>query len=403
MTGGCDNKAADARARPAGPDTTGPIAELCRCTAIADDLVRRWQQLADAAIEPNIFYHPALLIPALQQFCGEPRTRLFLLWQGKAGDSPLAGLLPIGPRDRFGHWPIPHVQNWSHHNSFLGSPLVLPGHEARFWEQLFAALDRSGWPGFLHLNGLVSDGPLALALQSVAQRQRRRCDMVYQEARALLSGSTDPAAYYAAAVRSKKRKELRRQHHRLAELGALGVERRDDDAELSAWIDEFLALEMRGWKGQAGSALRCDPRTERFFREALTHAARAGTLQRLALRLDGQAIAMLVNFRCPPGSFSFKTAYDENYARYSPGVLLQIANLDILHDPMVRWMDSCAAQDHPMIDTLWTGRRPIGRYSIALHGLSRGLMFRAVRTGEQLMDRIKRRPPMGGLAAEHAR
>ena len=58
-----------------------------------------------------------------------------------------------------------------------------------------------------------------------------------------------------------------------------------------------------------------------------------GRLQFRRLDVDGRPVAMLVNFLCPPGSFSFKTAFDEDFAHYSPGVLLQIDNLDILDRP----------------------------------------------------------------------
>ena len=54
-------------------------------------------------------------------------------------------------------------------------------------------------------------------------------------------------------------------------------------------------------------------------------------------------------------------------------------------------MDSCAAEDHPMIDSLWSGRRHIGRFSIELKGLSRTAVFRGVRLGEDLMAHIKKR------------
>ena len=82
-----------------------------------------------------------------------------------------------------------------------------------------------------------------------------------------------------------------------------------------------------------------------------------------ALDLDGRPLAMLVNFLCPPGGFSFKTAFDEGYARFSPGVLLQQANLDLLDHPRIMWVDSCAAPGHPMIDSVWRERRAlVGRH-----------------------------------------
>ncbi len=108
---------------------------------------------------------------------------------------------------------------------------------------------------------------------------------------------------------------------------------------------------------------------------SLEQAAALCKLERLALTLDGQPIAMLANFLTPPGSFSYKTAFDETYARFSPGVLLQRENLALLGRNDVAWCDSCAAPDHPMIDSLWTERRPIGRISLAIGGTLRRSLF----------------------------
>src|SRR3546814_15015132 len=35
------------------------------------------------------------------------------------------------------------------------------------------------------------------------------------------------------------------------------------------WVAAFLAMEQAGWKGQAGSALACDPATEHLFRDVV--------------------------------------------------------------------------------------------------------------------------------------
>jgi hypothetical protein len=99
---------------------------------------------------------------------------------------------------------------------------------------------------------------------------------------------------------------------------------------------------------------------------------------------------MLVNFLCPPGSFSFKTAFDEGFAHYSPGVLLQIDNLDILDRPDIAWMDSCAAQDHPMIDSLWTERRSIVRVTVPLKGWRRRIVWALCRALELASARLQR-------------
>lgn len=366
-------------------------AELIPASALSGDMVSDWVKLASNASEPNIFYEHWLLKPALKYFSISPELRVFLYWAGAPLKSDLLGLLPLGPTKQFGKWPVPNVQNWAHHNCFLGTPLVRTGFENQFWTALFKTLDEKDWPGFLHINGLNVGGPLDEALRSACHRQKRRCDLVYSEARAMLEGQGDAAQYYEQTVRPKKRKELRRQSKRLTELGEVSFAHHQDDTGLKDWIIEFLQLERRGWKGQTGSALDCSSKTRRFFKDTVNLAAKAGQLERHDLRLDGKPLAMLVNFTSGHGSFSFKTAYDEDYARFSPGVLLQLENLKILERPGIDWMDSCAAQDHPMIDTLWSGRRHIGRFSVELKGLSRTAVFRGVRLGEDIMAQIKGR------------
>jgi CelD/BcsL family acetyltransferase involved in cellulose biosynthesis len=205
--------------------------------------------------------------------------------------------------------------------------------------------------------------------------------VVHRRRRAMLDTRLSPDAYFEQAVRGKKRKELRRQRSRLAELGELGFRRLVEKSELSAWCDDYLALERKGWKGKAGTGLATDAAAEAFFRAAAAGAWEAGRLQFLRLDLDGRAIAMLANFLTPPGGFSFKTAFDEDYRRFSPGVLLQVENLRILEDPDILWVDSCAMDHHSMIDGLWRERRSVVRVTVplagarrrAVHALCRGL------------------------------
>ncbi|MGB5723802.1 MAG: GNAT family N-acetyltransferase [Parasphingorhabdus sp.] len=366
-------------------------AVFCPVAEIDANLVAAWSELAVQASEPNIFYEQWFLRPGLTEFDHHPELKLFLLWAGEPGQSQLLGLLPLGPESRFGRWPVPHVQNWMHHNCFLGTPLVLRGFEKLFWEQLLTALDAGDWPGFLHVNGMTIGGPLDSALRALCGDQKRRCDLVHSEARALLQSDLSAQDYHKATLRGKKRKEWRRLTKRLNEQGEVTHARHLDARGLDQWIDEFLQLEKAGWKGEGGSALDSSPNTSAFFQQALAGAAATGQLERRDIRLDGKPLAMLVNFLSAPGAFGFKTAYDENYSRFSPGVLLQIENLKFLDLRVLQWIDSCAAQNHPMIDSLWSDRRHIGRFSIELEGMSRRAFFRSVRLGEGLMGKIKGR------------
>ena len=340
-----------------------------------EDTIAAWDALAHAASEPNPFYESWYLLPSLRAL--DPAGAVVLLVLRAQGE--LVGLLPVRREPRYYGHRLPHWRNWVHANCFAGHPLVARGYERAFWN---AALDwfdhRSGSALFLHLAQCPLGGPLHHALREELAARPRRAATVLCEERALLETTLAPEDYLVASLSGKKRKELRRQHRRLAEEGTLDITRHHDATGVRDWAEAFLALERRGWKGAAGSALACDRRTTALFVEALEGAAQRGRLERLALRLDGRPIAMLASFLAPPGAFSYKTAFDEDYARFSPGVLLQAENLALIERPDLAWVDSCAAQDHPMIDHFWRERRAIACHSIAIGGALRRALFGAL-------------------------
>ena len=336
---------------------------------------RRWDVLAACAAEPNPFFESWYLLPSLRAL--DPRGQVQLL--RFECDGQLAGLLPVAGEMRYYRWPIPHHRSWIHANCFLGIPLVATGMELPFWRALLEWADtNAGTALFLHLSHLALAGPLHDALAVVLAEQGRASALVHREERALLRSKLSPEAYLEAALSAKKCKELRRQHNRLSELGELRFDRRTDGEGLSGWIESFLALEHSGWKGAGASALASHQATRDLFSDALAGAAAQDKLERLTLSLDGQPLAMLVNFLTGPGAFSYKTTFDERYARYSPGVLIQRENLALLERSGIEWCDSCAAADHPMIDRIWRERRAIGRLSISIGGTLRQRLFRAV-------------------------
>ena len=232
---------------------------------------------------------------------------------------------------------------------------------------------------------LVTSQPTCDRLQALCREEGRRCDLVRRHERAFLRSDLDGEAYFEQAVRAKKRKELRRQKRRLEDMGTLRFLRSDGRQDLDGWIDAFLTLEASGWKGQEQSALGSQDRTRALFFDMLGAMAQAGKLELLSLEFEGAPIAMLVNLQSGDGIFSFKTTFDESFARFSPGVLLQIENYAMLDRPDIHWADSCAAPDHPMIDSLWTERREIGRLSIAIGGPLRRKAFDALRWMEDHM------------------
>ena len=364
-------RSASAFARPAAALPAGstlactPWPQLARETEAWDALTRR-------AAEPNPFFESWFLLPSLEQFdaAGEASILRF------ERDGALCGLMPVVRQPQYQRWPIAHWATWLHPNMFFATPLVARGAEAPFWRAVLDWADANpGLALFLHLNTVALDGPVHAALEAVLAEDGRPWAVVERQERALLASGLDAEAYLARALPARKRKDLDRRFRRLGELGAVAFRWESGTDGIEPWIDEFLALEASGWKGAAGSALACDAATDAMFRAGLRGAAARGRLVRLSLRLDDKPIAMLSTFVTPPGAFGFKTAFDEAYARFSPGVLLEREFLSAPARFGLGWCDSCAAAEHSVMNKIWTERRPIGRVSIAIGGPLRRAAF----------------------------
>ena len=373
-----DGRAAARAPLIAVPASPGAHAVIRPAAEAAAALAEEWVALAAQASEPNAFAEHWFFAAALRSVPAGCDIRMIEARRG----GRLIGLLPFEIVRFYARLPVAVVQNWCPDHGFLGTPLVAAGEEEAFWAAALTALNEADLPANLvHLWRMAEDGPVVRALGGA---------IVHRRIRAFLQSDLAPAAYYEQAVRQKKRKELRRLRNRLADLGRVEARILDDRGQLDAWCDAFLALEQAGWKGREGSALACSAKGAAFFREVAAAAWEAERLQFRRLDLDGRPIAMLVNFLCPPGGFSFKTAFDEDFGHFSPGVLLQIENLDLLDRPDLAWVDSCAAQDHPMIDSLWTERRSIVRITVPLAGWKRRLVWACCRALELASARLRR-------------
>lgn len=348
-----------------------------------------WDRLALGASEPNPFLESWYLLPSLEAYDPQGDLRVLRFEH----DGRLAGVLPLVRKARYYGNLLPHLANWQHDNIFLGTPLVAVGCESEFWRAALDWTDRNARSSlFFHLVDLSLDGPVVGALAKVVAAQGREAWVVQREERALLSTTLDAEKYRAAALSAGKRKDLRRRMNRLGELGDVRFVWQDDDAGVDRWSEQFLALEMSGWKGKAGSAMGQDAAKRSIFTQGLAGAALRGRLLRLSLHLNGEPIAMLSTFLTPPGAFGYKTAFDERLGRHAPGVLLESEFLSALDQGRFGWCDGCAAANNSIINGIWRERRSVGKVSIAVGGALRRRIF------GQLVRREKGAIPMGDVA-----
>jgi hypothetical protein len=314
--------------------------------------------LAADALEPNVFYESWMLGAALEHL-EVPPLSLVLVHHRSDG---LTGAFPL-ELARYRGSSIRSLRSWRHEYLFLCTPPISRRHAAGTLGALLRwSASRQSPAPILELDAVRADGPFYQALRSaLADRPSFATDASTFE-RALLDLRTD----VETGLSHKHAKDLRRQERRLADLGTLEYGALAADAAADDWIERFLALETRGWKGEEGTALASDARSRAYFTDIAKQAHRQGRLQMLELTLDGVPVATKCNFVSGEGSFAFKIAHDEHYAKQSPGVLLELFNMQYVAQtrPEVAWMDSCAKAQHFMINRLWTGHRTIGNYAI---------------------------------------
>ena len=78
-------------------------------------------------------------------------------------------------------------------------------------------------------------------------------------------------------------------------------------------------------------------------------------------------IAAAITLHSGDTAWYWKTAYDENFARFAPGVLLSAALTEELADnAAIARTDSCAAPGNSMLDHIWSERLALCNRMIAV-------------------------------------
>jgi CelD/BcsL family acetyltransferase involved in cellulose biosynthesis len=281
----------------------------------------------------------------------------------------------------------PGLGTWRHKYCYLGTPLVDRDRlEPGIASLLRHPLGKGSAP--LFMAEAMSDGPVLKALHHCLAEERLAIVFEADHERALLHRRSD--GLYSEGKRAHRRRELQRLWRRLEEELGDKLEVLEDIGERPVWRD-FLELESSGWKGRKATALAADPSHAAFFRELCAGFAKAGRLQMLTLRAGKRIVAMKCNISAGDTLFCFKIGYDESLSRYSPGVQLERANVDVFHERRSEeFMDSCAGPDNKMINRLWPDRRSITTLVLSRRGL-RVVARQALRVADAVRSARKRR------------
>ena len=307
-----------------------------------------WRELGADALSPNPFAEPELVLPATRAW-GAKGVQLLVV---REGPEWLAAL-PVHRARAWRGVPGGVTAAWRHSYCFLGTPLVRPAeHEEALALMVRGALRAS--PAF-SLDWCDADGPLAEPLMAALVSEGRLVVLERFE-RAALHRAED-GNYLERALSGRQRSGYRRKLKSLErDLGPVTVRDESDDPGA---LGRFMELERSGWKGQAGTAMACDPAHAAFFDDMARGFAREGRFRMLSLVCGDRTVAMSNELVAGEVTHGFKMAFAEDLARYSPGIQLHIAVTQDFHARGLARADSCTVPENATMNRLWTDRRAL--------------------------------------------
>ena len=352
---------------------------------LTDQEIEAWRALAARSAEPNPYFEPEMLVPAVRELSGGSELRLLVVDGDVSGAEPGGwwAALPFEmvPGDK--HWPWRHASTGSDFLALycpLGTPLV---DGARVDEAVDALVDafherRRELGQAIDLHLLVQDGRVGRRLEEVC---RERGVPVHTWG----SGSW--------VERMPRGKSLARGRRRLERAvgETLVLEDRGDDPEIAK---AFLDFEQQGWKGDAsrgGMGFRSRRGGQEWFTQMLAGFAETGRAHVFALVAGGVLLHMAVIVCTGSTAFGYFDVYSEEWARYGPGAIGRMMALSWLDENSdVEVFDSSMNPSlYKDATDLFPDRLTMVSSTVVTGGVVARLTMRVMRTAARVVRRFR--------------
>lgn len=324
--------------------------------------------LSNRAMEPNVFFSARFLVPAMPRI-EERQIRLALIRDVVGNRSRMRLMLPFSV-DKPGFAVGPSIiRVWANSFGPLGTPLIDAEGAAETIDNLFEALVRKDTrlPTTLVLPDVRLNGPVMQLVKAVAIGRNLPIAVsdIYQ--RPMLQSTEDALDYVGNAISAAHLREMRRQWRLLQDVGEVVYNVARQPGDIHRRMEEFLAMEAGGWKGKKRTALVMDRHHAAFAREAISNLAGIDAVRIHTIDLNGKAIASMIVLMMGGEAYTWKTTFNEEFSRFSPGKLL-MGELTEWHldDANIVRSDSCAVPDHPIMSRFWREREEMGTLVIGL-------------------------------------
>lgn len=328
-----------------------------------------WRSLNALALTPSSFFDPVFL-RAVSGFGGAKDVRLMVVQD--PDDDTLKIVWPFFTKSLVAIPPLTAAATFTNHYAPASIPIIAP-QEAN--KAIVTALR-----GFAELAPVLTipnlplDCEAAKALFKVLANWPHSHTVTGQSTRPVLKGGKIFSEYAATHWSRGRRNKIRRFTRRLAEMGSIAFRSAGAGNLWEDAAEAFLDLEQSGWKGRAGTAMAANQNARRVIDEIVSRLVPAGLAEIHALILDDRPIAMLILLRLRGHVMAWKTAYDEAYAKYSPGHVLFAEVTQKLIARGDKLADSCATDAESVADAYWAERMPVGMLHIGLRSGTAGYL-----------------------------
>lgn len=356
----------------------------------------RWRRLDARALEPTPYLSADYLQPAMPHWPAARSIRLLIVQRG----DQMQMIMPFRVIPLHRRVPISVLSTWDltladeTTNLF---PVLARDEAGEALRAGFAALPALGLPSLVDIVTVPSDGPTYELIRKALQPE----DRCYVRGRSLwpvahiraggdsnASADADTLPHHRSSSTRKKAKQSRRALEH--DLGAkLSVRDRSDDPSV---VDEFLALQAAGWKGDAskrGVAYQITGRAP-WLHEVTERYRSLGQFAAFEIHAEDRPIYLTLDFRLGGTMLALQDAYDEAGAPHGLGNLARTAHINWLvgrgidtYDPNMFWGYTDAARFYP-------DRQEKLRLLIAASGRLPYLQVAALRGAKNLSDRLQR-------------
>src|SRR5690606_5431816 len=223
------------------------------------ELVEELDYLCARTIEPNIFFNPHFLAPAMPRL-EDREVRLAVIRDGDEFRNRLRLLVPFSVEKPAIPLAVPVMRTWANPFAPLGTPLIDRDDPIGVTEAFFAMLARPRLklPKVLMLPARRLDGPVAATPRTMSEAGGSARITPDETTRPFIDSKLDGDAYLRNTLSKHHFDEYARLRRRLSEQGELVHSVARGPEEVRPAVEDFLALEASGWKGRKRTAMAID-------------------------------------------------------------------------------------------------------------------------------------------------